>query len=108
MTTMPASATKLASNVLGEAASRSQSQAMAAAANGCAAMMIATFATFVSCSAGIKFTMPSVESNATSHAFGFIAIRLRTPRTPWVRTKNSAIKPPPNSPRQNRMVQESY
>src|SRR5262245_32519091 len=34
------------------ASARSQSQAIAAAANGCTAMMIATLATLVSCSAG--------------------------------------------------------
>ena len=70
-------------------------------------MMIATFATLVSCSAGMKVTMPKVESAATSQPPRVIATRSCNPRLPCVAIKNSAMKPPPNRPRQNRMVHES-
>src|SRR6185312_5407637 len=107
MTMMPAKATRLASRVRGAAASLSQTQAMPAAAKGCTAMMIATLATRVSCRDGMKLTMPSVERQATSQPLAFIVTRPRAPLQPWVATRNSEMKPPPNRPRQNRMVHES-
>src|SRR5579859_1378180 len=70
-------------------------------------MMIATLATLVSCRDGMKLTMPMVERQATSQPLASIATKLRAPRQPCVAIRNSAIEPPPNRPRQNRMVQES-
>src|SRR5690242_5198969 len=107
MITIPPRATTLASSVCGDTASRSQSQAIPAAANGCTATMMATLATLVSCSDGMKLTMPMAERPATSQPLAPSATSLRVPARPWVRITNSAIEPPPNSPRQNRMVQGS-
>ena len=61
----------------------------------------------VSCNAGMKVTMPIVERQATSQPLAFIEKRSRTPPRPRDRSRNNAMKLPPNSPRQNRMVQES-
>src|SRR5258708_3204724 len=67
MIATPQSATRLASMVCQRAASRSHIQANAAATKGPVAIMIATFDTLVSCRDGMKHTMPSVDSEATSH-----------------------------------------
>jgi hypothetical protein len=69
--------------------------------------MIATLDTLVSCSAGMKHTMPNVDSDATSQPLRPIPVKSRSPARPCVRTRTAAMSPPPNSPRQNRMVQES-
>src|SRR2546425_2067347 len=66
MIAMPQSATILASMVRNRGTSRSHIQASAAVTNGPVAMMIATFDTLVSCRAGMKHTMPKVDSDATS------------------------------------------
>src|SRR5260370_14523800 len=66
MIATPQSATRLANMVCQRAASRNQIQANAAATKGPVAMMIATLDTLVSCSDGMKHTMPSVDSDATS------------------------------------------
>ena len=89
------------------AASRNQIQANAAATKGPVAIMIATFDTLVSCRDGIKHTMPSVDSDATSQPLFPIRNRSRRPARPCVSTSTAAIRPPPNSPRQNKIVQES-
>ena len=103
----PHRATTLASMVCHRAASRKRIQANAAATKGPVAMMIATFDTLVSCSAGMKHTMPNVDSDATSQPFLPIPIKSRKPARPCMTTRMAAMRPPPNSPRQNRMVQES-
>ncbi len=88
-------------------ASRSHIQANAAATNGPVAMMIATFETLVGCRAGMKHTMPNVDSDATSQPLLPIAVKSRSPARPRINSRTAAMRPPPNSPRQNRMVQES-
>ena len=70
MMATPPSAARLASKVRNRAGSRNQIQASAAAANGCAAIMIATFATLVSCKAGINVTMASVENASDKPSVG--------------------------------------
>ena len=107
MIATPQSATRLASMVCHRAASPSQIQANAAATKGPVAMMIATFDTLVSCRAGMKQIMPRVDSDATSQPFLPILVRSRRPARPCISTRRAAIRPPPNNPRQNRIVQES-
>jgi len=55
----------------------------------------------------MKQTMPNVESDATSQPLLPISAKSRKPARPWVSTRMAAIRPPPNSPRQNNIVQES-
>ena len=107
MIAMPQRAMRPAISVESRVDSRSQIQAMPAATKGPVAMMIATFDTFVSCSAGMNVTMPNVERHATSQPLCPVSTRSRTPARPCVSTRNAVMKPPPNKPRQNRMVQES-
>ena len=107
MIATPLRATTLASMVCQRAASRSHIQANAAATNGPVAMMIATFDTLVSCRAGMKHTMPSVDREATSQPLLPIRTKSRILVLPCVSTRMAAIRPPPNSPRQNNIVQES-
>ena len=70
-------------------------------------MMMATLETSVSCSAGMKAIIANVESDATSQPLMSILIRSRKPARPCNSTIRTMIMPPPNNPRQNRMVQES-
>src|SRR5215831_10225959 len=107
MITTPHNTTRLASSVGNPGASRSHIQAMPAATNGSAALITATFAALVSCRAGMKDTMPMVERDATSHPdFPMLTKWRRPPRAP-VRKMKATMLPPPNSPRQKRIVQES-
>ena len=108
MIATPQSATTLASMVRRRGISPSHIQASPAARNGPVAMMMATLDTLVSCSAGMKAIMPSVEHSATSQPLVLIPIRSRKPARPCNRTMRTVIRLPPNNPRQNRMVQESY
>ena len=81
----------LASVVRNRGTSRSQIQASAAVTNGPVAMMIATFETSVSCRAGMKHTMPSVDSDATSQPVLSIPAKSRRPARPCVSTRMKAI-----------------
>ena len=87
--------------------SRSHIQASAAARKGPVAMMMATLETSVSCSDGMKAIIANVENDATSQPFLSILVRSRRPARPCSISMIATIMPPPNSPRQNRMVQES-
>ena len=69
--------------------------------------MIATLETSVSCSEGTKAIIASVENDATSQPLMSNRTRSRKLPRPWRSTIRTMIMPPPNSPRQNRMVQES-
>ena len=75
--------------------------------NGWVAMMTATFATLVSCKAGMKASIASIESEATIQPLRSIASSLRKPARPSVAARKTVIKPEANTPRQNRMVHES-
>jgi hypothetical protein len=103
----PQSATMLASMVRSWGISRSHIQASPAARKGPVAMMMATLDTFVSCSEGMKAIIANVENDATSQPFLSILVRSRRPARPCNSTIKTTIMPPPNNPRQNRMVQES-
>src|SRR5438477_7754559 len=104
----PMKATRLASKVRHRAASRNHIQASAAAMNGWVAMMTATLATLVICREGMKATIAAVESEATIQPLRSIAKRLRRPARPSVAARKTVMRPEANTPRQNRMVQESY
>jgi hypothetical protein len=103
----PQSATTLASMVRRWGISLSHIQASPAARKGPVAMMMATLETSVSCSAGIKAIIANVENDATSQPLMSILVRSRKPARPCNTTIKTMIRPPPNNPRQNRMVQES-
>ena len=75
--------------------------------NGWVAMITAILATLVICRAGMKATIASIESEATIQPLRSIAIRLRKPARPSVAAKKRVIRVLANTPRQNRMVQES-
>ena len=107
MIATPQSATTLAIMVRKCGTSRNQTQASAAVTKGPVAMMIATLDTLVSCRAGMKASMAAVEYDATSQPLFPIRVSSRRPARPCNSTIMAAINPPPNSPRQNRMVQES-
>jgi hypothetical protein len=107
MIAMPTSATTLASVVRKRGTSFSQTQPRAAVTNGPVAMMIATFETLVSCREGMKHTMPSVDSDATSQPVLSIRVKSRRQARPCSSTRMAEIIAAPNRPRQNRMVQES-
>ena len=70
------------------------------------AMMMATLDALVSCSDGIKAIMANVDSDATSQPLFPIRVRSRRPARPCSISMITTIRPPPNNPRQNRMVQE--
>ena len=55
----------------------------------------------------MKATMPNVDSDATSQPLLSIPVKSRKPARPCISTRMAAMRPPPNSPRQNRIVQES-
>jgi hypothetical protein len=93
--------------VRNRAASPIHIQASAAASNGPVAMMIATFETLVRCKAGMNVTIATVDMHATNQPLLPIPVKLRSPARPCVNIKMSPMTPPPNRPRQNRMVQES-
>ena len=107
MIATPQSATVLASMVRECGTSPSHIQASAAARKGPVAMMIATLDTLVSCRAGMNASMAKVENDATSQPLLPIRVSSCRPARPCSSTINAAISPPPNNPRQNRMVQES-
>ena len=106
MMTTPTSATALASMVRRWGISLSHIQASPAARKGPVAMMIATLETSVSCSAGMKAIIASVENDATSQPLMSILTRSRKLTRPCNSTIKTMIMPPANNPRQNRMVQE--
>ena len=107
MIATPQSATTLASMVRKCGTSRNHIHASAAARKGPVAMMIATLDTLVSCRAGMKASMAAVEYDATSQPLFPIRVSSRRPARPCSSTIMTAISPPPNNPRQNRMVHES-
>jgi len=76
--------------------------------NGWVAMMTATLATLVICRAGMKATIASIESEATIQPLRSIATRLRKPARPSVAAKKRVIRVLANTPRQNRMVLDSW
>ncbi len=106
--TTPMKAIRLASKVRHRAASRNQIQARPAAINGWVAMMTATFAVLVICNDGMKATIASVESDATIQPLRSMATRLRKPARPSVAARNRMMRTLANTPRQNRIVQESW
>jgi hypothetical protein len=103
----PQNATSIATKVRLRELSRSHIHASAAATNGPVAMMMATFDTPVSCKAGINEIIPSVDSDATSQPLFPMLVKSCRPARPCVSTRTPTMTAPPNSPRQNRMVQES-
>jgi hypothetical protein len=70
-------------------------------------MMMATLDTLVICRDGMNAVMASVDNDATSQPLFFIPVRSRKPLRPCSTSMIATIRPPPNNPRQNRMVQES-
>jgi hypothetical protein len=71
------------------------------------AMMIATLDTLVSCRDGMKAIMADADNDATSQPLLLILIRSRRPARPCSASKMAVIMALANTPRQNRMVQES-
>jgi len=99
MMATPHSATRLTN------ASRKLIQANAAATKGPVALMIATLDTLVSCRAGMKATMPNVDSDATSHPLLPIPVKSRRPARPCYQNggdQTAAEQPTPEQWSRNR------
>ena len=107
MIATPQSATILAIMVRMCGTSRNQTQASAAVTKGPVAMMMATLDTLVICRDGMKAIMAKVDNDATSQPLFLMPNKSRRPARPCSNSMIATIRPPPNNPRQNRMVQES-